>query len=219
MNLRIVSLVAAVVAAHLLASGAPPAAAAATTRFKGFTNLQTIQIQDAVGATRGIGSPYPSAIKVSFPKGSRVADVDLYLNHLSHRFPRDLDILLVGPQGQKALVMSDVGGPPQGGAGGLTDFTLTLDDEAAKALDPFTVPSASRNRPADSDNPNPDQGDVFPNRRSDLSKGASPALSVFDGTDPNGTWRLYVVDDGAGSSGQLGEGWSLGITVKLPKRR
>ena len=217
MNGRVVFLVAAVVAAQLLAGAtAPPTDAA--TRFKAFTNLHRIQIPGDANATAGRAAPYPSEIRVSFPKGSRIADVDLYLNHLSHPFPRDLDVLLVGPKGQKALVMSDVGGPSQGGPGGINDLTLTLDDEAATALEPFTVPTGGRYRPADSDNPNPDQGDVFSNRTPDVSAGATPALSVFDGTNPTGTWRLYVVDDGNVSSGQLAEGWSLGITVKLPKR-
>jgi len=217
MNVRFVLLVAAVIAAQVLASNTAPVTAA--TRFKGFTNLQPIQIPGDPYATAGRTSAYPSEIQVSFPKGSRVADVNLYLNHLSHPFPRDLDVLLVGPKGQTALVMSDVGGPSQGGPGGINDLTLTLDDEAAKALDPFTVPTTGRYRPADSDNPNPDQGDTFSNRPPDVSEGATSALSVFDGTNPTGTWRLYVVDDGNGSAGQLAEGWSLGITVKLPKRR
>ena len=218
MNGRVIFLVAAVVAAQLLAGATAPLTTAAT-RFKGFTNLHRIQIPGDANATAGRASAYSSKIEVNFPEGSRIADVDLYLNHLSHPFPRDLDVLLVGPKGQKALVMSDVGGPSQGGPGGINDLTLTLDDEAAKALDPFTVPTTGRYRPADSDNPNPDQGDSFSNRPPDVSEGATSALSVFDGTNPTGTWRLYVVDDGNGSAGQLAEGWSLGITVKLPKRR
>ncbi|MEK7677647.1 MAG: putative Ig domain-containing protein, partial [Verrucomicrobiota bacterium] len=37
-------------------------------------------------------------------------------------------------------------------------------------------------------------------------------LSVFNGTNPNGTWSLYVVDDDRKtSSGQIASGWSLTI--------
>jgi len=43
------------------------------------------------------------------------------------------------------------------------------------------------------------------------------ALSVFDGTDPNGTWDLYVVDDNAFDSGQFAGGWSLDITTGSPE--
>jgi hypothetical protein len=34
-------------------------------------------------------------------------------------------------------------------------------------------------------------------------------LSVFNGTDPNGTWSLYVVDDALVDAGLIAGGWSL----------
>ena len=42
------------------------------------------------------------------------------------------------------------------------------------------------------------------------------ALSVFNGTDPNGTWRLFVVDDVAGDIGTIVGGWSLDLTMGGP---
>lgn len=54
-----------------------------------------------------------------------------------------------------------------------------------------------------------------------LEDGAAPdpspaagTLAVFEGTNPNGTWRLHV-DDGAGSGGSL-QGWSLQVTSHSP---
>ncbi len=41
------------------------------------------------------------------------------------------------------------------------------------------------------------------------------ALSVFDGTDPNGTWSLYVMDDRDDYGGSL-SGWSLAIETEDP---
>jgi hypothetical protein len=38
-------------------------------------------------------------------------------------------------------------------------------------------------------------------------------LSVFDGTAPNGTWSLYVLDDTDVEAGQIANGWSLIITT------
>jgi subtilisin-like proprotein convertase family protein len=34
-------------------------------------------------------------------------------------------------------------------------------------------------------------------------------LSGFDGKVPNGTWKLYVIDDGLFSAGTFAGGWSL----------
>ena len=182
---------------------------------QGFVNLAPISIPgnppSQFTATSGPASPYPSEITVrGFKKGSVITDVNLYLNHFSHNFPRDVDVLLVGPAGQNALVMSDVGsGSP------VNDVTITLDDEAANPLDPFNAPTGGPFKPTDSDSP--DQGDNFPSPAPTPS--ANTALSAFDGTNPNGTWKLYVVDDGEISTGQLAEGWSLGIQAKAPKNK
>jgi hypothetical protein len=40
----------------------------------------------------------------------------------------------------------------------------------------------------------------------------SPSLSVFNGSDPNGTWKLYVIDDTRGDTGSI-TGWSLDIST------
>ncbi|MEW6059113.1 MAG: IPT/TIG domain-containing protein, partial [Actinomycetota bacterium] len=42
------------------------------------------------------------------------------------------------------------------------------------------------------------------------------ALSVFDGTDPNGTWSLFVFDDELGYSGSIASGWRLDIATNGP---
>ena len=36
-------------------------------------------------------------------------------------------------------------------------------------------------------------------------------MSVFNGSDPNGIWTLYILDDAAGDTGILAGGWSLQI--------
>ena len=40
------------------------------------------------------------------------------------------------------------------------------------------------------------------------------SLDVFNGLAPNGTWRLYVVDDQANDVGAIGAGWVLTITTQ-----
>ena len=58
----------------------------------------------------GPATPYPSNCVIS-GLGGTITDVNLELNGLSHTWPDDIDILLVGPGGQNAFVMSDAGGP------------------------------------------------------------------------------------------------------------
>jgi hypothetical protein len=40
------------------------------------------------------------------------------------------------------------------------------------------------------------------------------SLSAFDGTDPNGTWKLFIIDDSPGSSGAVANNWALQITTE-----
>jgi subtilisin-like proprotein convertase family protein len=197
-------------------SAAPSAVA---TTFRGFPNRAPILVPGAQpNVTKGPASPYPSNIKVSgFPKGSTIKDLNLTINHFSHNFPRDVDMLLVGPNRQSALVMSDVGGPAMGGGPGARNVTFTLDDEATNPIDPFNLITNGVYKPTDSDPPNPDQGDNFFPAPAPAPNG-NTALSVFDGSNPNGTWKLFIVDDGEVSVGRLAGGWSLGITAKVPKK-
>ncbi|WP_249263521.1 calcium-binding protein, partial [Microcystis aeruginosa] len=43
-------------------------------------------------------------------------------------------------------------------------------------------------------------------------------FSVFNSTNPNGTWSLYVVDDVGGDAGTIAGGWSLDIGTAAPTK-
>ena len=156
-----------------------------------FSNAVNINIPNS-----GVASPYPSNISVSGMPGT-VADVNVSLFGLEHARPDDIDILLVGPAGQKMILLSDVGG-----TNGIPGVDLVLDDEAANFLPDSGQLTSGTFKPT-----NIGTGDTF----------ASPApagpygslLSDFDGTNPNGTWRLYVVDDGNPRNGSISGGWGL----------
>jgi subtilisin-like proprotein convertase family protein len=148
----------------------------------------------------GTAVPYPSDIVVSGVTGT-VAKVTVTINGLTHTFPDDLDFLLVGPQGQNAIIWSDAGG-----GGDVTNITVTLDDGAETAL-PDAGPLVSGTFQPANYTPNPD---MWPAPAPAPSGGS--ALSIFNGTDPNGTWSLYLVDDATGDLGQISGGWSLTIT-------
>jgi subtilisin-like proprotein convertase family protein len=169
------------------------ATAAGTTGGGGtYANATSISIPSSGNAT-----PYPSTIPV--PASGPIAKVTATLTGFSHTWPADVDVLLVGPAGQTVVLMSDVGGSTT-----VTGLTLTFDD--AGAVIPATLPSDTSvtYQPADIS-----PGDAFSPPAPAGPYGT--ALSVFNGTNPAGTWSLYVVDDVGGDSGTITGGWSLTI--------
>lgn len=144
-------------------------------------------------------TPYPATITVS-GLGGVISKLRVTLNRLSHECPRDLDIMLVGPTGQSLVLMSDVG-ECNGGF-----LTLTFDDFA-----PTTVPLSSFFFSGSYKPSNEGLGDVFPTPAPVPSQASS--LSVFNGTNPNGDWKLYVADDATFHTGAINGGWSLDITT------
>ena len=142
----------------------------------------------------------PSTITVS-GLTAPLADVDVSLNLLSHPTASDLDILLVGPTGQKALIMSDTGDEA------LND-SLTFSDQASERLPSVDNLVSGTFQPTDDDyTPAPD---TFAAPAPTTSAGS--ALSVFNGTDGNGVWTLFIreQDNVPPETGTLG-GWSLRI--------
>jgi len=186
----------AMLAAMLVAGGA---ALAQTTTL--FGNHSPIQIAD-----NGPASPYPSRVSVQNLSGN-VTDVNLALYGYSHTFPDDVGVLLVGPQGQKSLLMSDVGGRLP-----VSNQNLGFDDESSLSLpDEGQIADSTQYKPTQGTNVGSPVAPIFP-----APAPAGPYakdLSAFDGTDPNGTWSLYVLDDTAADVGQISGGWDLFITT------
>jgi uncharacterized repeat protein (TIGR01451 family) len=160
------------------------------------TNSTAISIVDNATA-----SPYPSAITVSNLSGT-VTKVTVRLRGLTHTSPDDIDVLLVGPGGQKTYLMSDVGG-----ANSVTNLTLTFDDSASTSLPDTTKLSSGTNKPTNFDT----GSDAFPGPAP--SSPYATNLAVFNGVNPNGTWSLYVRDDRNNDVGNIGQGWTLAIAT------
>jgi hypothetical protein len=188
---RILLVLATMVAAVLLASGVALA--------KPFSNADGIDI-----ISIGPAEPYPSQITVSGLRGT-ITDVNLKLRGYSHTFPGDVDVLLVGPSGENAIVMSDAGGGDN-----VDRKTIVLDDQARNDLPEDGPITRGTFRPTDYDNMF-DLDDFF--APAPDTSGSGSALSVFNGTNPNGTWSLYVVDDESGFGGQI-DGWTLVIKTQ-----
>ncbi|MEJ5239079.1 MAG: M36 family metallopeptidase [Limisphaera sp.] len=163
-----------------------------------FTNTTPIQILDNRPA-----SPYPSVIQVSGVTGT-VGRVTVTLSNLTHAYAPDVRMLLVGPRGQKTVLMSAAGAPY-----GVSQATLTFDDAAETVLPEWDALVSGQYRPAT-------YGTQlrFPAPAPDVPYGTT--LSQFAGVDPNGTWSLYVWDNASGDVGFIAGGWSLNLHLISP---
>jgi subtilisin-like proprotein convertase family protein len=166
-----------------------------------FTNSTAITINDNAAST-----PYGTTINVSGLTGSKI--IRMKINGLSHTFPGDIDMLLVGPSGQKFIPMSDVVGSTDA-----VNVTFSLIDTAANLLPAAAgLTDGAEYRPSDIT-----AGDTFPASAparpyiSATPVGVGTFGSVFgsDGAAMNGAWTLYIVDDEVNDVGTIAGGWSL----------
>ena len=154
----------------------------------------------------GPSKQYPAAITVSGFKRGRIKDVNVRIPAFFHDFPQDVDLLLVGPQGQQAIIFSDVGGNTPT----TNPRDVTLDDEATQALTENGSLVNGTFKPT-----NVGGGDEFPAPAPAL-RDEGLGLAVFDGTNPNGEWQLFLVDDANNDGGVLlAPGWTLTITARV----
>lgn len=173
------------------------------TNAQTFTNSSAITIPNS-GAALGAASLYPSPITVS-GVGAQLTGISVTLNNFSHFYPADVDILLVGPGGQNVLLMSDVG----------TFFPVSNLNFTFNNVSGTSMPSGAQLASGTFTPTNFDPvGDVdgFPAPAPLVGPYGSSFASLI-GTNPNGEWRLYIVDDVAGNNGQLAGGWSITVTT------
>ncbi len=110
-----------------------------------------------------------------------IQDVDVSLTGVHHEQPADLELQLVGPGGQTVSLMDDACWYDA-----IRGHRWRWDDEAAAGGMPATAACAAdaAYHPTDDRLPDPAPSGPY-----------GGSLSVFDGTDPNGEWRLYGDDD------------------------
>jgi subtilisin-like proprotein convertase family protein len=164
-----------------------------------FTNTASMAIP-----AQGSGTPYPSTISVAGVNTGTVTKVKVELNSLTHSWASDLDIVLVGPGGQAVKLMSDVGGKtPIAGA------NLAFDGSSVTGLSASTQILSGTYLPTDA---SVGSADNFPAPAPASASTAGVNLGIFNGVNPNGDWKLYVLDDAAADLGTLAGGWKLSIT-------
>jgi len=168
-----------------------------TTHFQVFTDSGGIVISNSAA----LGTPYPATISVG-KVTSPITKITVTLNGLTHSYPSDLDVLLEAPSGDSVVLMSDAGG-----GFGVTNLTLTFDDDADG------VPSLA----------GPLQSGVFqpsnfpgtdPFLPPAPSTNYASALSILKGQSAIGLWKLYVVDDYSGADGGMIQSWQLAICTE-----
>ncbi|MDB6024303.1 MAG: Calx-beta domain protein, partial [Verrucomicrobiales bacterium] len=157
-----------------------------------FGNATAITINDNASA-----SPYPSAINVSGISGV-VSKVTATFNNFTHSFPHDVQAMLVGPAGQSCVLMANCGI----GANGIT---LTFDDAAVGSVPTNQVLVSGTYKPTRNG------FTTFPTNNTPAGPYGS-VLSLFNGTNPNGTWLLYLYDSAVGGAGVIAGGWNLSIS-------
>ena len=169
-----------------------------TARADTFVFLNTTKIAVADQGTLPAANPYPSTISVSGLIGT-VSTATVSLVDINHPSGSDLDVLLVGPQGQKTMLMSDTC------TGALAHVNFTFSDSASTGL-PASSCTSGTYKPTN-DVGCDAGGDSLPTPAPGPPYGS--LLSAVAGAAPNGSWSLYAADSCPSLSGEITGGWSL----------
>jgi len=164
-----------------------------------FTNSTFIAINDFTNAT-----PYPSSIVVTNLPGV-ITKATATMNKMGHAHASDIAILLVAPVGTNTLLMEQAGGPNT-----FTNVTLTFDSTASAPLT-TAAPATGTNLPSALQT-----AAVFHTSSTGVAPPAGPygtSLTNLIGTNPNGTWSLFVDDDKFLDTGSINQGWTLAIST------
>jgi subtilisin-like proprotein convertase family protein len=168
-----------------------------------FSNAGAIAINDNLPIV-ATASPYPSIINVS-GLSCVITNLKVTVNNLSHPRAKDIDILLVTPNGMGMILMSD------SGASSAINATITFDDAAPQFLPSGGPITGGTFKPTNNfDN---DAGGLDPFLDPAPPGPYVSALVNLNGFSPNGAWRLFVVDDAGTQAGSIAGGWSLDITT------
>jgi len=163
----------------------PPGCTATTTTFSNSTPTP-IPDNNPTGVT--------STIAVA-GAGTYVWDVNVTVN-ITHTFAADLDFTLTSPSGTVVTLSTDNGG------GNDNVFNGTTFDDQANPGSP--IPYVGQ--------PNQTVDNTYANLTVATLLTPEEPLAAFNGSDPNGTWTLKVVDDLGGDSGTINS-WSMQITT------
>jgi Proprotein convertase P-domain len=149
----------------------------------------------------GEAAPYGSPLAVAGVDGPITKVTVGFTDFTSTDETDDVSAVLQGPGGQAIRLMNGAGGN-----GSAFNVDIVFDDDAVSPL-PAPLVNATF-KPTDNQ-----PGDNMPAPAPQIPY--APALSVFDGAQANGEWRLWVEDYVIPGSGSL-KAWSLNITTADP---
>jgi PKD repeat protein len=151
-------------------------------------------------------SPYPSTIAVSSLSGL-IQDVNVLINGISHTYPDDIDILLESPSGQRVTLLSDAGGGAD-----MVNLNLVVNDSATIFFSDGGAITNGSYKPTNYTSPDT-YNSPGPGSFAAPIGASSTSLSILNGSDPNGTWKLYIVDDIGSDFGSIAS-WTLQFVIE-----
>jgi subtilisin family serine protease len=185
-------------------NGTPPPAPAPTP-------APAIRINESGPAT-----PYPSTLTVSGLSGvigNEPNSLQVRINGFSHTYPGEVSFLLEGPTGARLLIQSFVAEGEDA-----NNHVYTISDAGAEKMSTSALVQGSVYKPTAlslsngfslPNFPSPGPGNSY-NNPGPANNGTATLISTFGGTNPNGTWSLYVKDEFSGDRGRI-DNWSLDI--------
>jgi subtilisin-like proprotein convertase family protein len=195
-----------IAALALTLSSAAALAPSATAEVVEVTNPTPVLIaKDASCCTAQPASPYPSSIGVTEASGL-LTDVEVTLWGLKDSNAEGLQVLLVGPSGQRIVLMASY----EAGR----HVTLNADWAFRTLSQPVQCPEPEGmwrgegatepfNCGLSEPFPEPAPAGPYAGRLEELGNGGG-----------NGEWKLYVANDASDSEGSIATGWSLKLHVQ-----
>ena len=193
------------------------ASAAAILALTGASLAASVAPANAAGTFNGAGitvagnAATTSAIVVAGQEPT-VTDVNVVINGLTTNFPQVVDAVLESPSGAKVMLLSDVACS----AVAATNTTFGVDDAGQTPFPGSGTGGTSAPivngviyTPTDLDpaaTPCDGTGDAL------VPAPTGSSLSAFNGSNPNGTWKLHFASDSGGTSASI-QGWSLSINT------
>jgi hypothetical protein len=188
---------------------APTAATAGAAETKSFVDSDPLFPAGDANSTIGPANKYPATIAVSGVTGTVLGVTATVFLEGSGR-PEDIDMALVGPNGGEVILMSDACGDTP-----LLQDTWTFTDRAPGFLSFLACASnqAQVFRPTNYRNETGPEEDNFAVEGGPTGPFVN-TMAALAGGSPSGAWKLFVLDDEAGTVGFTFTRWALNLEIE-----